>query len=68
MDAIAEEGGAGGVKILGFVVFVDEVFELLEGAVEFGTGHGWGEVVDNDGLSTAFGLGPFAGVVDNEGV
>ena len=53
---------------MGFVVFVDQAFEFFEGAVEFGAGQRRRQVVENNGLGTAFGLGALAGVVDDEGI
>jgi len=53
---------------LGFVVFIDQGFELVQVAVEFGSGKGRGEVVDNHGLGAALGLGTLTGVIHNEGV
>ena len=67
-DPLAEVGQAAGIECGRLVVLVDQGLELRELAPALGTGHGWGEVVDNDRSRTALGLGALAGVVDDERV
>ncbi len=52
----------------GFVILIDQRFEVAHGAVGFRAGQGRGQVVDDHRLGAAFGLGAFARVVDDEGV
>ena len=67
-NADAQQLGAARVQRQGFVILVHAAFELLQGAVGFGPGHGGHQVVDDDGLRATLGLRALAGVVDDEGV
>jgi hypothetical protein len=67
-NAITDHLQPCGVEALGFVVFVHQAFELLQGAVELGAGEGRGEVVEDHRLGAAFGLGAFPRIVDDEGI
>jgi len=51
-----------------FVVFVDQRFEVAHGSVAFGASQWGSEVVDDHRTCTAFGLGAFAGIIDDEGI
>ena len=61
-------GQLGRVQRLALVVFVHQLFQAGDVAIGVGGGHRRDEVVDDGGVGAAFGLGAFAGVVDDEGV
>ena len=64
----AQERQTARVDSRGLVILVDQTLQFRQRTVAFGAGHGRGEVVDDDRRGAAFGLAPFAGVVDDEGV
>jgi hypothetical protein len=67
-DFVFEEVSSLGVHGVCMKEFVEEIFEFCVDAVLFGTLERGCEVVDDDGVGTAFCLSTFAGVVDDEGV
>ena len=67
-DLFAQVLDAARIDAGGFVVFVHQAFEITQGPIGFSAGERRREVVENDRLCAPFGLCPFAGVVDDEGV
>ena len=57
-----------GVEGLHLVILVHELFQPGDVVVHLGPHHGRDEMVDHHGMRAPFGLGAFAGVVDDEGI
>ena len=67
-DLLAQHPESARVHAGGLEVLVDEQLQLRERSVGLGPGERRGEVVDDDRLRPALGLGALAGVVDDERV
>ena len=48
--------------------FIQQSLELLQGTMQPCTADGWHEVIKNHRLAASFCLGPFARIVDDEGI
>ena len=56
------------IEIGGERILVDQRLQPCEVVVQFGTGHRWRQMIDNDRAGAAFGLDALAGIVDDKGI
>ena len=67
-DFASEVFNAARIYASGFIVLINQSFEVAQRAIGFRAGQGWREVIYDHRLRTPLGLGAFAGVIDDEGV
>jgi hypothetical protein len=67
-DLLLEHRQLGRVERLDLVVLVDQPRQLVQPTIGVGGGHRRRQVIDDDGVGAALGLGALARVVDDERV